>query len=104
MRYFNPVGAHELGLIGENPIVNTTIYPRITKVAIGNLENIKIFGADQTKDGTCIRDYIHVMDLAEGHLSALNYLLESVFADFNFKSWDRERDERIRAYKNLLKG
>ena len=77
LRYFNPVGAHELGLIGENPIVNTNnLYPRITKVAIGNLEDIKIFGADwPTKDGTCIRDYIHVMDLAEGHLSALNYLL-----------------------------
>ena len=78
LRYFNPVGAHELGLIGENPIVNTNnLYPRITKVAIGKLENIKIFGSDwPTKDGTCIRDYIHVMDLVEGHLSALNYLLK----------------------------
>ncbi len=78
LRYFNPVGAHQLGLIGENPIVNTNnLYPRITKVAIGNQENIKIFGADwPTKDGTCIRDYIHVMDLAEGHVSALNYLLK----------------------------
>ena len=78
LRYFNPVGAHSFGLIGEDPTINTNnIYPKITKVAIGKLEKIEIFGSDwPTKDGTCVRDYIHVMDLAEGHLSALNYLLK----------------------------
>jgi UDP-glucose 4-epimerase len=78
LRYFNPVGAHESGLIGEDPLVNrNNLYPKITKVAIGKLEKIEIFGSDwPTKDGTCIRDYIHVMDLAEGHLSALNHLIE----------------------------
>ncbi len=78
LRYFNPVGAHQSGLIGENPLgkVNN-IYPQITRVAMGKQSKIKIFGSDwQTKDGTCLRDYIHVMDLAEGHLSALNYLIK----------------------------
>ena len=76
LRYFNPVGAHQSGLIGEDPLDKpNNIYPRITRVAIGRLDSIKIFGSDwPTKDGTCIRDYIHVMDVAEGHLLALNYL------------------------------
>ena len=77
LRYFNPVGAHKSGLIGENPKGNpNNIYPRITQVAIGRISEIKIFGNDwPTFDGTGIRDYLHVMDLAEGHLSALNFLL-----------------------------
>ena len=77
LRYFNPVGAHQSGLIGEDPTgkVNN-IYPQITKVAIGKLRDIKIFGSDwPTRDGTGIRDYIHVMDLAEGHMLVLDYLL-----------------------------
>ena len=77
LRYFNPVGAHESGLIGEDPSGKANnLYPQITKVAIGKIDKIKIFGSDwPTHDGTGIRDYIHVMDLAEGHLSALSYLL-----------------------------
>ena len=77
LRYFNPVGAHESGLIGEDPLVKpNNLYPQITRVAIGKLEEIKIFGSDwPTNDGTGVRDYIHVMDLAEGHLSALNFLI-----------------------------
>ncbi len=76
LRYFNPVGAHESGLIGEDPVDRpNNLYPRITRVAIGNIDKIKIFGSDwPTRDGTCVRDYIHVMDLAEGHLLTLNYL------------------------------
>ncbi len=76
LRYFNPVGAHKLGLIGENPLGKANnIYPQITRVAVGKQKEIKIFGSDwPTPDGTGIRDYIHVMDLAEGHLSALKYL------------------------------
>ena len=76
LRYFNPVGAHKSGLIGENPLgkVNN-IYPQITRVAMGKQRKIKIYGYDwQTKDGTGVRDYIHVMDVAEAHLSALIYL------------------------------
>ena len=79
LRYFNPVGAHESGLIGEDPLVKpNNLYPQITRVAIGKLEEIKIFGSDwPTNDGTGVRDYIHVMDLAEGHLSALNFLIKN---------------------------
>ena len=76
LRYFNPIGAHYSGLIGEDPLSKVNnIYPKITKVAIGLIDEIKIFGSDwPTKDGTGVRDYIHVMDLAEGHLSAFNYI------------------------------
>ena len=78
LRYFNPVGAHESGLIGEDPLGKpNNIYPQITKVAIGELSEIKVYGSDwPTNDGTGIRDYIHVMDLAEGHLITLNFLLK----------------------------
>ena len=78
LRYFNPVGAHESGLIGEDPLGKpNNLYPQITKVAIGELNEIKIYGSDwPTYDGTGIRDYIHVMDLAEGHLITLNFLLK----------------------------
>lgn len=76
LRYFNPVGAHESGLIGENP--NQTpnnLMPYISKVIFKMLPYLNIYGNDyDTKDGTGERDYIHVMDLAEGHLAALNYL------------------------------
>lgn len=77
LRYFNPVGAHQSGFIGENPLGKpNNIYPQITRVAMRKQSKIKIFGSDwQTKDGTGVRDYIHVMDLAEGHLAALNYLI-----------------------------
>jgi UDP-glucose 4-epimerase len=76
LRYFNPVGAHESGLIGEEPNgTPNNLMPYISQVAVGSLEKLKIFGNDyDTPDGTGIRDYIHVMDLAEGHVSALNYL------------------------------
>jgi UDP-glucose 4-epimerase len=74
LRYFNPVGAHESGLIGEDPNnIPNNIMPYITKVAKGTLEELSIFGNDYpTYDGTGIRDYIHVVDLAKGHISALN--------------------------------
>ena len=76
LRYFNPVGTHKSGLIGEDPLGKANnIYPQITKVAIGIVSEIKIYGSNwPTHDGTGIRDYIHVMDIAEGHLEALNYL------------------------------
>lgn len=73
LRYFNPVGAHQSSKIGEKPKgVPNNLMPYITQVAQGRLEKLKIFGNDYpTKDGTGIRDYIHIMDLAEGHVAAL---------------------------------
>jgi len=76
LRYFNPVGAHKSGLIGEdsNNIPNN-LMPYISQVAVGNLEKVHIFGGDyKTPDGTGVRDYIHVVDLAKGHLKALQVL------------------------------
>jgi len=78
LRYFNPVGAHPSGLIGEHP--NSTpnnLMPYLTQVALGKHDHLSIFGSDYpTPDGTGVRDYIHVVDLAQGHLAALNYLSE----------------------------
>tara|TARA_Y100001968_G_C19446304_1_gene765557 strand:+ start:1977 stop:3029 length:1053 start_codon:yes stop_codon:yes gene_type:complete len=78
LRYFNPIGAHPSGLIGESPIgVPNNIFPFITQVAAGNLQRLTIFGNDwPTPDGTGVRDYIHVMDLAEGHIHTLEHLLK----------------------------
>ena len=74
LRYFNPVGAHESGLIGEDPSgVPNNLMPLLARVASGKLPRLNIFGGDyETPDGTGVRDYIHVMDLAEGHLAAVN--------------------------------
>jgi UDP-glucose 4-epimerase len=76
LRYFNPIGAHESGLIGEDPKgTPNNLLPFIAQVAVGKRQKLNIFGDDYpTKDGTCERDYLHVMDLAEGHASALNWL------------------------------
>lgn len=76
LRYFNPIGAHESGLIGDNPNgIPNNLMPYIQKVAIGELKELSIFGDDyNTPDGTCIRDYIHVVDLALGHIKALDNL------------------------------
>ena len=76
LRYFNPIGAHESGLIGEDPNgIPNNLMPYITKVATGKLDHLNIFGSDyDTKDGTGVRDYIHVVDLAEGHVKALDKL------------------------------
>lgn len=76
LRYFNPVGAHESGLIGEDPSgIPNNLMPYIMQVACGKQPHLNIFGNDyDTRDGTGERDYIHVVDLAEGHLAALKYL------------------------------
>ncbi|KAF2744207.1 UDP-glucose 4-epimerase [Sporormia fimetaria CBS 119925] len=78
LRYFNPAGAHPSGLMGENPLgVPYNLLPLLAQVAIGKREKLLVFGDDyKSKDGTAIRDYIHVLDLAKGHLVALNYLRE----------------------------
>tara|TARA_B100000212_G_scaffold338061_1_gene313974 strand:+ start:58 stop:1104 length:1047 start_codon:yes stop_codon:yes gene_type:complete len=76
LRYFNPIGAHKSGLIGESPIgISNNIFPIINKVACGRISKLQIYGNDwPTHDGTCLRDYIHVMDLADGHIAALEHL------------------------------
>ncbi|MDQ0709495.1 UDP-glucose 4-epimerase [Arthrobacter woluwensis] len=76
LRYFNPVGAHPSGLIGEDPQgIPNNLVPYIAQVAVGRREKLMVFGGDyDTPDGTCLRDYIHVVDLAEGHLAALNHI------------------------------
>ncbi len=76
LRYFNPIGAHTSSLIGENPIgIPNNLFPLICNAALDTNQKLKIFGSDwNTIDGTCIRDYIHVSDVAEGHLRTLEYL------------------------------
>ncbi len=78
LRYFNPIGAHPSGLIGENPNgIPNNLVPYICKVAVGKLPQVNVFGNDyDTVDGTGVRDYIHVVDLAKGHLAAMRYLKE----------------------------
>lgn len=78
LRYFNPIGAHESGMIGENPNgIPNNLMPYITQVAIGKLERLGVFGDDyDTPDGTGVRDYIHVVDLAIGHVKALKKIEE----------------------------
>ena len=79
LRYFNPIGAHKSGLMGENPRgIPNNLMPYITQVAIGRRERLSIFGNDYpTPDGTCVRDYIHVMDLAKGHVAAVKFATEN---------------------------
>lgn len=79
LRYFNPIGAHESGLIGENPNgIPNNLLPYVTQVAVGRLPELRVFGNDYpTPDGTGVRDYIHVMDIADGHIAALRYLFDN---------------------------
>lgn len=79
LRYFNPAGAHSSGLIGEDPLQPAkNLFPILAEVAAGERAGLEVYGDDwETEDGSCIRDYIHVMDLAEGHVAALAYLSES---------------------------
>ncbi|QNG28999.1 UDP-glucose 4-epimerase GalE [Synechococcus sp. LTW-R] len=78
LRYFNPVGAHPSGQIGEDPNgIPNNLFPFVSQVAVGRRQELQVFGSDwPTPDGTGVRDYIHVMDLAEGHLAAIQHLME----------------------------
>ena len=89
LRYFNPVGAHDSGLIGEKPNqMSTHLFPLISKVYSGEIKEFSIFGDDyDTKDGTAVRDYIHVMDIAEAHVLALKRLTEDK-NDNNYESYN----------------
>ena len=79
LRYFNPIGAHASGTIGEDPNgIPNNLLPYVSQVAVGRLAKLRVFGNDYaTHDGTGVRDYIHVMDLADGHVKALDYLLKN---------------------------
>jgi len=79
LRYFNPVGSHPSGLLGDNPkALRANLMPMIARVLTGKREFLEIYGNDyDTPDGTCLRDYIHIMDLAEGHINTLNFLEKS---------------------------
>ena len=83
LRYFNPIGAHKSGLLGENPNgIPNNLMPYIIKVATGELKCLGIFGNDyDTKDGTGVRDYIHVVDLAKGHVKAIEKILKETGYD-----------------------
>ncbi|GAM12027.1 UDP-glucose 4-epimerase GalE [Mesobacillus selenatarsenatis] len=83
LRYFNPIGAHESGRIGEDPNgIPNNLMPFITQVAVGKLDELKVFGSDYpTVDGTGVRDYIHVVDLAKGHLKAVEKVLSATGAE-----------------------
>ncbi len=83
LRYFNPIGAHESGLIGESPNdIPNNLMPYIMRVALGKLDHLNVFGDDyDTKDGTGVRDYIHVVDLARGHIKAIEKVLVSEGVD-----------------------
>lgn len=86
LRYFNPIGAHPSGKIGEDPYgIPNNLMPYVAQVAVGRRECLTVFGSDYpTPDGTGVRDYLHVMDLAEGHLSAIEYANKKSFGMFTF--------------------
>lgn len=86
LRYFNPVGAHPSGLIGEDPNgIPNNLMPYVSQVAVGRREFLTVYGDDyETPDGTGVRDYLHVMDLAEGHLSAIQYMVKKKAGLFTF--------------------
>ena len=91
LRYFNPIGAHESGLIGEKPNgIPNNLMPRIIRVAKGEAEAITVFGKDYpTPDGTGVRDYIHVVDLAEGHIKALRAAKPGAKAKFHYRTFTK---------------
>ncbi len=87
LRYFNPIGAHSSGLIGEDPKgIPNNLMPYISQVAVGRRDHLSVFGNDyDTPDGTGVRDYIHVVDLAKGHVAAISYAMDNTGAEvFNF--------------------
>ncbi len=121
LRYFNPIGAHPSSLIGEKiDTKNNNLFPEICKVAKGEKKQLYIYGQNWlTKDGTCIRDFIHIMDIAEGHVASINYLrkIQSEYKSINLgtgigttvldliKIFERENNIKINyIFKNKRKG
>ena len=108
LRYFNPAGSDSSGLIGESPKDNpTNLIPAISYVALGKIKKLKIYGNDyKTDDGTGVRDFIHVTDLAKGHVAALNYMKQSpnTFEVFNLGTGEGNSvQEIINIYERILK-
>lgn len=106
LRYFNPVGAHESGLLGEEPNgIPNNLMPYIVKVACKELEYLSIFGDDyETKDGTGVRDYIHVVDLALGHVKALEYINNKEVSIYNLGTGNGYSvKEMVETFKNVNK-
>jgi len=108
LRYFNPVGAHPSSEIGENPLAPPeNLMPIITEVAIGKRDMIKVFGSDyDTRDGSCVRDYIHVMDIARAHTLAVKFLIKNTDTEayqvFNLGSGDGTTVlEMIKAFEKV---
>ena len=103
LRYFNPIGAHESGLMGEDPKgIPNNLLPYIAQVAIGKLECLGVFGDDyDTSDGTCIRDYIHVTDLAQAHILAVDYLMKGTSKSFQI-SFAVRSDELREMIENMV--
>jgi UDP-glucose 4-epimerase len=97
LRYFNPIGAHPSGLIGELPLgTPNNLVPFITQTAAGLREKLTVFGDDySTPDGTCIRDYIHVVDLAKAHVAAINYLIDTQGALIDFINIGRGKGHSV---------
>jgi UDP-glucose 4-epimerase len=83
LRYFNPIGAHESGLLGDDPSgIPNNLMPYLARTAAGQLEKLTVFGDDYpTPDGTCLRDYLHVVDLAKGHIKAMEYAMSHTGAE-----------------------
>ena len=111
LRYFNPVGAHESGRIGEDPKgIPNNLMPYISQVAVGKLEKLGVFGDDyDTPDGTGVRDYIHVVDLAVGHVKAIKYIFSNSGLDiinlekkFHMKS-NRDVKEILQCAMRILR-
>lgn len=94
LRYFNPVGAHPSGLMGEDPSdIPNNLMPYIAQVASGKRERLTVFGGDYaTPDGTCLRDYLHVLDLADGHIAALQKIAEG---QIDVRAWNLGRGEPV---------
>ena len=105
LRYFNPIGAHESGLLGDDPNgIPNNLMPYVARVAAGQLPKLTIFGDDYpTRDGTCLRDYLHVVDLAKGHISALEYAEAHTGAEaFNLGTGDGVSVlELVHAFQNV---
>lgn len=106
LRYFNPIGAHQSGRIGEDPKgIPNNLLPYVAQVAVGKLERLSVFGDDyETCDGTGVRDYIHVVDLARGHVRALNMLMQSEAECYTFNLGTGKGNsvlEIIKAFENV---
>ena len=101
LRYFNPVGAHPSGLLGEDPLgAPANLMPYVSRVASGEYERLQVFGADfPTRDGSAVRDFIHVMDLAEAHVAVLEWMAARPAGDAGLRVWNIGRGEGVTVFE-----